>query len=95
LPFLQEAIFLKFGNIIFFRPFAFLYLPPTLLSRLATDLHQIWHECVFLYRIETDEGEFEKFKNQVTTAKKHRKMTHFSYLPSRSGYFLNLLCDDI
>ena len=45
---------------------------------------------------------FEKLKNQVTTAKKHRKIGHFSYpavtfslvLTKRLKFFANLFCDD-
>ena len=38
----------------------FFFLPIIFLSRLWTDLHQIWHERVFLRAIYTEESDFRK-----------------------------------
>jgi len=59
--FCKNAIFQNFGNIKFFRRFAFFFfffLPLTFLSRVLTDLHQIWHERPTWYAIYTEARDF-------------------------------------
>ena len=100
--FCKNAIFQNFGNVIFFCRFAF-FSPDNFsqlsLNRYAPNLARMCR----LASDKTDDVIFEKFKNQVTTAKKHRKIGQFfapavtfSLVVKKRLYFLkNHYCDDM
>jgi len=64
-------------SVIYFSVDLFFFLRPTFLSRLSTDLHQIWHKCVFLHAIKTDEGDFWKLQKPGHNGQKTSKIGKF------------------
>jgi len=65
------------------------------ISRLATDLHLIWHKrAPYITLLKQMRAILEKFKNQVTTVKtqqneKPNKISHF-FAPAVTFYFCSL-----
>jgi len=94
--FCKNAIFQNFGNIMFFRQFAF-FLPPTFLSRLLTNLHQNWHEFPIWYAIYTEARFLGKVQkpghNSQKTLKKRSFFTHESHDETVKVFFFNLFGD--
>ena len=66
------------------------FLPRTFLSRLSTDLHQIWQECVFLHAIYIDESDFWKVQKPGHNGQKTLKnRSNF-----RTGRHVLARCDE-
>jgi len=75
--FCKNAIFQNFGNIMFFRRFAFFF-SGQLFSAVSQPIRTKFGTNVSSsMRLKQTRAILEKFKNQVTTAKKHRKIGHF------------------
>jgi len=80
--FCKNAIFQNFGNIIFFCRFAFssfsFFFSGQLFSAVSQPIYTKFGMNVSsCMRLKQTRAIFEKFKNQVTTVKKHRKNGHF------------------
>ena len=71
--------FFKISVILCFsvRLLFFFFLRTTFLSRLSTDLRQIWHERAFLHAIKTDEGDFWKVQKPGHNGQKTSKNRSF------------------
>ena len=68
----------------------YFFLPRIFLSRLWTDLHQIWHERVFLHAIYTEESDFWKVKkNRSQRPKTSKNRSNF-----RTGRHIFARCDE-
>ena len=71
---LAKMQFFKISVILCFSVGLLFYFSGQLFS---TDLHQIWHECVTLHRIEADEGDFWKVQIPGHNSQKTLKIGQF------------------
>ena len=83
--------FFKISIILFFSvDLLYFFIPRIFLSRLSTDLHQIWHESIFLHAIYTEESDFRKVQKPGDNGQKTSK----NRLNFRTGRHVFARCDE-